>query len=80
VLFLFNGNDTNSNHRIRSIEKRHEACQSGDYLGFEAEINAANSAYRMTSYYDWIVQGHDIRTAEKGWNKVSLAKLLTGRS
>jgi hypothetical protein len=73
-------NNANTDHRIGSIEKRHQACQAGDYPGFEDEISIANSAYRMTSYYDWIAQGHDVGMAEKGWNRVSLAKLMTGRS
>jgi hypothetical protein len=52
----------------------------GEYPDIDEELRRANEAFRMRSYYEWTKQGRRGEVAKEGWNKLSVGKLLTGRS
>ncbi|KAK7715697.1 hypothetical protein SLS63_011284 [Diaporthe eres] len=44
-----------------------------------SEIDLARSVCKLQTYYEWAFKGKDGST-DKNWNKISLVKLVTGRS
>ena len=80
--------------RVRQIERSHEARMKGEYGSLESEIELARSACpdRLQDYEAWkraqvassqIASSSPQQSSElqnKNWNKLSLSKLLTGRS
>jgi len=61
-----------------------KARKEGEYLELEEEVKAANDAFKMRTYEEWLVVRDQtekgvVNTEGKGWNGLSLGKLLTGR-
>lgn len=61
------------------MKRTHEARATGNANGLESEIKLAQSVCKLQTYYEWKSKEHD-GTTDKNWNKVSLIKLVTGRS
>lgn len=51
----------------------------GDETELESQIELARSVCKLRTFYEWKCDERD-GTTEKSWNKISLVKLLTGRS
>lgn len=65
--------------RVEEIERTHEARTSGHATGLESGIELAQSVCKLRTYYEWKLEEKD-RSTDKNWNKISLIKLMTGRS
>lgn len=61
------------------MKRIHEARTTGTANDLEAEIELARTVCKLQTYYEWKSKERDGPT-DKNWNKVSLIKLLTGRS
>lgn len=61
------------------MKRTHEARTTGAAKELESEIELARSVCKLQTYYEWKSKEKDEST-DKNWNKVSLVKLLTGRS
>lgn len=61
------------------MKRTHEAQRTGAAIELESEIELARSVCKLQTYYEWKSKEKDGPT-DKNWNKVSLFKLLTGRS
>ncbi|CZR52811.1 uncharacterized protein PAC_02688 [Phialocephala subalpina] len=64
---------------IEHCEKSYHARVWGEYPTWDTEWELAKEASKMKTCYEWFAQEKDERRAE-GWNKVSVGKLVTGRS
>ena len=64
---------------IASLERFHQDRMSGEYRSYEAEVSLANSAYKMKTYYEWIVEEKKEKIEAANWNQISFWKLITGR-
>lgn len=64
---------------MEEIKRAHEARTTGNAKGLESEIELAQSVCKLQTYYEWKSKDKD-GTTDKNWNKISLVKLLTGRS
>lgn len=66
---------------ITWLEVLHFARASGDYPEIELEVQKANKAYKMRSFYEWASQERQSKKdSDEPWNKVSIWKIVTGRS
>lgn len=66
--------------RLKESLLNHELRASGEYPDFDEEVALARSAARLQTYYEWKLQTKKEATGLGRWNKVSIVKLLTGRS
>lgn len=62
------------------MKRAHEARTNGEENGLESEIELARSVCKLQTFYEWKSSEKDHTTTDQNWNKVSLAKLITGRS
>lgn len=63
------------------FEVLHFARASGEYPEIESEVQNANKAYKMRSLSEWASQEHQSKKdSDEPWNKVSIWKIVTGRS
>ncbi|KAJ0122043.1 hypothetical protein J7T55_002554 [Diaporthe amygdali] len=62
------------------MKRAHEARANGQENGLESEIELARSVCKLQTFYEWKSSKKDHTTTDQNWNKVSLAKLITGRS
>lgn len=62
----------------------HTARTTGQHEHFEAQLNLAREAYpKMKSVYDWAVEQQKNQEQQENaanWNKVSLWRLMLGKS
>jgi len=66
--------------RLKESLLNHELRASGEYPDFDEEVALARSAARLQTYYEWKLQAKKEATGLGRSNKVSIVKLLTGRS
>ncbi|KAG8160086.1 hypothetical protein KVR01_010723 [Diaporthe batatas] len=64
---------------VDDLKRTHHARTSGQMTGMESGIELAKSVCKLRTYYEWKSEVTD-GTADKDWNKISLFKLMTGRS
>jgi hypothetical protein len=65
---------------VEEIKVTHHAQTSGQASGMESGIELAQSVCHLRTYYEWKCEAKQTTATDKNWNKVSLFKLVTGRS
>lgn len=67
---------------VENFENLHTARTTGQHEHFESQLHLAHEAYpQMKTVYDWAVQQQENEDKNtKGWNKVSLWRVMLGKS
>lgn len=73
---------------MEESEINHQARISGELSTFDEDMDLAKSICHLRSYEEWkrdqVKEENDARKERsdtaRGWNKLSLVKILTGRS
>lgn len=65
--------------RVEELKRSHLARTEQGQGALDSEIDLARSVCELQTYYDWKSNEKDGST-DKNWNKISLIKLITGRS
>ncbi|KAK0647108.1 hypothetical protein B0T16DRAFT_329164 [Cercophora newfieldiana] len=70
---------------IKDIETHQETRNTGAFPTFEEEVRLGSSVCKLQTFEEWVRAQKESSAAaaaatQSGWNKVSIVKLLTGRS
>ncbi|KAK5655860.1 hypothetical protein OQA88_5399 [Cercophora sp. LCS_1] len=67
---------------LSDLENHQEARRDGSYASYEEDVKLGRSVCNLMSFEEWARKQADVAAAansNSGWNKLSLARLLTGR-